>query len=308
MVEESSHVSEQRCLRAARTMSSAEPVFYLGDSDESEDEGADVGVMHERRPLHQRRASVSRQTSAQSQRTRNNNNNNNVNGRSKASLTRSLWELEDRCAQLESEAERAATERELMTRKLIWLEESVRTLVGVSSRTSRIYWDWGKRDGSAAAAAAAAYFDAQYADNPRPRSQYEHAPRRDHAFNRQRLPPPPPPIASNGVPMPNGFHANDDEAPRDADDDAIINDDDDVAAASALADAADLAARVGAFLADSNRLLAQHGVAGVDSARVARNQNEDEFEALRSQVMLERNLLSQMHATRRQRQNAARRR
>jgi uncharacterized small protein (DUF1192 family) len=286
--------------------SSAEPVFYLGDSDESEDAGDDVGVMHERRPLHQRRASVSRQA-AVPQRVRSSN------SRSKASVTRSLWELEDRCAQLESEVERAAAERELMTRKLIWLEESVRTLVGMSSRTSRIYWDWGKRDGSAAAAAAAAYLDEQYA-NPRPRSQYEHAPRRDHAFNRQRLPPPPPPIATNGVPMPNGFHG-DDEPPRAHDDDdeldAIINDDDDdVAAASALADAADLAARVGAFLTDSNRLLAQHGIAVADSARVDddEQQNEDEFEALRSQVMLERNLLSQMHATRRQRQNAARRR
>jgi uncharacterized small protein (DUF1192 family) len=267
----------------------SEPIFYLRDSDESDEELGDAAVLRERRPSQARRPPAPRHRR--------------TNSSSKAALARSVWELEDRCAQLESELERATAQRELLASKLVWLEDKVRTLAAVSSRSSRIYWDWGRRDASAAAVAAAAYLDEQFT-NPRPRSQYEHAPRRDHAFNRQRLPPPPPPIV-NGVDVPNGIHDN---AEDDDDDDTHAlgadanNDDVSAPLSSAPFDGdADLSARVGAFLADSDRLLAQIGGAHGVANNVVDDDVEpaDEFEALRSRVMLERDLLSQMRKPRR---------
>jgi uncharacterized small protein (DUF1192 family) len=278
-------------------MSEAEPIFYLRDSDESDEELGDAAVLRERRSSQARRPPAARHRRS--------------NSSSKAVLARSVWELEDRCAALESEVERATAQRELLASKLIWLEDKVRTLAAVSSRTSRIYWDWGRRDASAAAvaaaAAAAAYFDDHDA-NPRPRSQYEHAPRRDHAFNRQRLPPPPPPLVNNGIDAAISHAAAAGDAAG-----AGVGDDASAPLSSApFDDDADLSARVGAFLADSDRLLARFGVPADSAAdndvdvrdNDVDDQHEDEFEALRSRVMLERDLLSQMHATRQPRRPA----
>ncbi len=147
---------------------------------------------------------------------------------SKKALARQVVRLQERCSALEAAVQSSAAQRDATVAKLNWLEHMVRALASVSSRTNPVYWNLAKRE------ALPNDFDhAPLASVVRPRSQYEHAPRRDHAFNRQPLPPPPPPL-----------HLND--LPRDA-----------YNRVGGRYDSASLLARVGAFLSESDRLLSR---------------------------------------------------
>jgi hypothetical protein len=152
-------------------------------------------------------------------------------------LTRELQRLQTRCAALEAQV--AAIRPGETENRLNWLEHMVRALASVSSRTNPVYWNLAKRD------ALPDDFEHHATNAARPRSQYEHAPRRDHVFNRQPLPPPPPPLAM-------------DAAERDdANDDTV-----DAPARNRTTpgyDNAALLARVDAFLSASNSLLSRVG-------------------------------------------------
>jgi hypothetical protein len=274
-------------------MSEAEPIFYLRDSDDSDDEAGRCGRAARATAV----ASRGDQPAARHRRT---------NSSSKAALARSVWEVEDRCA--------AAGERS-----------------GARRRAARIAGeqiDLARRQSAHARRRLVAHLVAStgigagatpvpplslllllplpistitYA-NPRPRSQYEHAPRRDHAFNRQRLPPPPPPIGQQRccdaaqcsrlllqrrrcwrwllatTPVPRF-------PPRPLTTTPISR----LVSVRFSPTLIDLLARIWRGLADA---AADNDVDVRDND--VDDQHEDEFQALRSRVMLERDLLSQM--------------
>jgi len=152
-------------------------------------------------------------------------------------LARELQRLQARCAALEAQVQ--AIRPGETENRLNWLEHMVRALASVSSRTNPVYWNLAKRD------ALPDDFEHHATNAARPRSQYEHAPRRDHVFNRQPLPPPPPPLAMDA--------AERDDANDDTVDAPARN------RATSGYDNAALLARVDAFLSASNSLLSRVG-------------------------------------------------
>jgi hypothetical protein len=229
------------------------------------------------------------------------------------------WKIGAR--QLESGAgARHSAQRELLASKLVWLEDKVRTLAAVSSRSPVASTGIGAGATPVPPLSLLLLLllpiSTNTFANPRPRSQYEHAPRRDHAFNRQPLPPPPPPIGqqrcrrcptvsmttqrlltttthTRSAPMPTTTTPVRRFPPR---------------RLTAMPISPLVSVRFSPTLIDCSRKLA----VPLDSAAAndvdvrdddVDDQHEDEFEALRSRVMLERDLLSQMHATRQPRRS-----
>lgn len=193
------------------TISTNEPVFYIHDDSDSDAASASDDSLLEKSPTTKTKP-------------KNNNNSNN------SGLAREVARLQERCSALEAAVQSGAAQRDATVAKLNWLEHMVRALASVSSRTNPVYWNLAKRE------ALPDDFDHAPLDAvARPRSQYEHAPRRDHhAFNRQPLPPPPPPLLEL------------DDLPRDA-----------YNRIGGRYDSASLLARVGAFLNESDRLLSR---------------------------------------------------